>query len=214
MAKAEATVQELVGMIERGEIRLPEMQRRYVWRATRVRDLFDSLYRGYPSGAILLWETDTKIPEREFSVSQEVSPYSTNKLLLDGQQRLTSLSSVLRGDEVKVRGRKKPIDILFNLEHPDTLSLVTEVEENDDDEDIDDADASDDDIQSRLEQMTFIVATNKLANQPHWVSVTDVFKSTSDKEFLQKAGVHGFDDPRYDKYVNRLKKMRDIDKYE
>ena len=46
MAKAEATVEELVGMIERGELRLPEMQRRYVWRSTRVRDLLDSLYRG------------------------------------------------------------------------------------------------------------------------------------------------------------------------
>lgn len=50
MAKAEATVEELVGMIDRGELRLPEMQRRYVWRSTRVRDLLDSLYRGYPSG--------------------------------------------------------------------------------------------------------------------------------------------------------------------
>jgi hypothetical protein len=204
MAKAEATVQELVGMIERGEIRLPEIQRRYVWRATRGRDLLDSLYRGYPSGAILLWETDSKIPEREFSVSQQKSPYSTNKLLLDGQQRLTSLSSVLRGEEVKVRGRKRPIDILFNLEHPDTLSLVTEVDENDDEEDVEEADATDDDIQKRLEQMTFVVSTKKLARLPHWVSVTDVFKSNSDKEFLQKAGVSGFDDSRYDKYVTRL----------
>ncbi len=47
MAKAEATVEELVSMIERGELRLPEMQRRYIWRSTRVRDLLDSLYRGY-----------------------------------------------------------------------------------------------------------------------------------------------------------------------
>jgi hypothetical protein len=52
MAKAEASVEELVSMIERGELRLPEMQRRYVWRSTRVRDLMDSLYRGYPSGAL------------------------------------------------------------------------------------------------------------------------------------------------------------------
>jgi hypothetical protein len=57
MAKAEASVEELVGMIERGELRLPEMQRRYVWRSNRVRDLLDLLYRGFPSGAILLWET-------------------------------------------------------------------------------------------------------------------------------------------------------------
>jgi uncharacterized protein with ParB-like and HNH nuclease domain len=58
MGKAEASVDELVGMIQRGQLRLPEMQRRYVGRSTRVRDLFDSLYRGYPSGAILVWETD------------------------------------------------------------------------------------------------------------------------------------------------------------
>jgi uncharacterized protein with ParB-like and HNH nuclease domain len=49
MAKQEATVDELVGMIQRGELRLPEMRRRYVWKSTRVRDLLDSLYRGYPS---------------------------------------------------------------------------------------------------------------------------------------------------------------------
>jgi hypothetical protein len=50
MAKAEASVEELVSMIERGELRLPEMQRQYVWRSTRVRDLLDSLYRAIPRG--------------------------------------------------------------------------------------------------------------------------------------------------------------------
>jgi uncharacterized protein with ParB-like and HNH nuclease domain len=73
-AKAEATVEALVGMIERGELRLPEMQRRYVWRSTRVRDLLDSLYRGYPSGAILLWETDGAVP-LQFAVAQQGNPY-------------------------------------------------------------------------------------------------------------------------------------------
>lgn len=47
MAKTEATVEELVSMIERGKLRLPEMQRRYVWRWPRVLDLMDSLYRAY-----------------------------------------------------------------------------------------------------------------------------------------------------------------------
>ena len=62
MSKAEASVEELVGMIQRGEFRLPEMQRRYVW--TRVRDLLDSLYRGYPSGTILLWDTEENVTAR------------------------------------------------------------------------------------------------------------------------------------------------------
>ena len=50
------------------------MQRRYVWRSTRVRDLLDSLYRGYPSGAILLWETDEAVPLQEFAVVQQGDP--------------------------------------------------------------------------------------------------------------------------------------------
>jgi uncharacterized protein with ParB-like and HNH nuclease domain len=98
MAKAEASVEELVGMIERGELRLPEMQRRYIWRSTRVRDLLDSLYRGYPSGAILLWETDEGVPLQEFAIKQQENPYQSTRLLLDGQQRLTSLSAVIRGE--------------------------------------------------------------------------------------------------------------------
>src|SRR5712692_11216211 len=117
MAKAEASVEELVGMIERGELRLPEMQRRFVWRSTRVRDLLDSLYRGYPSGAILLWETDEPVPQQEFAVDQQRNPYQSTRLLLDGQQRLTSLSAVIRGEPVSVRGRRRPIDVLFNLDH-------------------------------------------------------------------------------------------------
>src|SRR5438105_5257071 len=118
MAKAEASVEELVSMIERGELRLPEMQRRYVWRSTRVRDLLDSLYRGYPSGTILLWDTDEAVPQQAFAIKQQNNPYQSTRLLLDGQQRLTSLSAVIRGESVHVRGRQKPIELLFNLEHP------------------------------------------------------------------------------------------------
>ena len=140
MAKAGATVEELVTKIERGELRLPEMQRRYVWRSTRVRDLLDSLYRGYPSGAILIWETDESVPEQDFAVGQQANPYAKTQLLLDGQQRLTSLSAVIRGEPVSVRGRKRPIDLLFNLEHPDHLTIVTEVEEDGEDEEDEDGD--------------------------------------------------------------------------
>ena len=61
-------------MIERGELRLPEVQRRYVWRSTRVRDLLDSLYRGYPSSAILLWETDEDVPLQDFALDQHGNP--------------------------------------------------------------------------------------------------------------------------------------------
>jgi hypothetical protein len=221
MAKAEASVEELVSMIERGELRLPEMQRRFVWRATRVRDLFDSLYRGYPSGAILLWETDEQVPLQQMAVTQQSSPYQTFRLLLDGQQRLTSLSAVIRGNPVSVRGRKRPIDLLFNLDHPDQLDVVTEVNEDgddDDEEDIDEliddeADSTEDELQKRFDRMTFVVATRKLERLPQWVKVTDVFKSDSDAAFLKEAGVSSFDDPNYERYSQRLARLRGIRKY-
>jgi uncharacterized protein with ParB-like and HNH nuclease domain len=85
MSKVDIKVVDLVAMIERGELRLPEMHRRYVWRATRVRDLLVSLYRGYPSGGILVWETDEQQPSRDLSVAQQSSPFSGHKLLLDGR---------------------------------------------------------------------------------------------------------------------------------
>ena len=216
MGKAEASVEELVGMIERGELRLPEMQRRYVWQATRVRDLMDSLYRGYPSGAILVWETDEAVPLRDFAVEQAYNPYHTTKLLLDGQQRLTSLFAVLRGEPIQVRWRKRPIELLFNLEHPESLSFVTEVDEkakDDDEGDGEVADATEDELQQRLEQMTFVVATKKLERLPHWISVSEVFKTESDAPFLKKAGVADFEDPKYEKYTQRLKRLRGIKKY-
>lgn len=216
MAQQDIPIKELVAKIERGEIRLPEMQRQYVWRSTRVRDLLDSLYRGYPSGTILTWETDEGVATRDFAVDQAAPAAARFQLLLDGQQRLTSLSAILRGEPVQVRGRKRPIDVLFNLEHPDDLQFITEVNEEDTDdaeEDDDAADANDDELLQRFDQMAFVVHSKKLATRPHWVSVTKVFQESSDTPFLKAAGITSMDDPRYDKYTSRLKQLRSIKEY-
>ncbi len=216
MAKAEASVEELVAMIERGELRLPEMQRQYVWRSTRVRDLLDSLYRGYPSGAILLWETDENVALRDFAVRQTANPYQSTRLLLDGQQRLTSLSAVIRGEPIRVAGRARPIEILFNLEHPDGLTVTTEVNEyetGDDHISEDEADSTEDELQNRINQMAFVVGTRKLQQLPQWVSVSDVFKTDEDAPFLARAGVDKISDPKYKKYSQRLARLRGIRRY-
>lgn len=213
----------LVDMYKRGELRLPEIQRHYVWRATQVRNLLDSLYRGYPSGSILMWETDEPVPTRDFAITQDTTAFAGRKLLLDGQQRLTSLTAVLNGDPINVRGRKRPIDILFNLEHPDKLSEArTEIDGEDDtpllneDEKPDEADEAEDagrSLADDLSKLTFVVASNQLLAQPNWVSVSDVFKNESDAAILKKAGITSFDDPRYDRYSERLKRLRLIKSY-
>ncbi len=216
MAKTDISVRELVDKINRGELRLPEMQRRYVWPATRVRDLFDSLYRGYPSGTILAWSTDENIEDRDLAVGTINSPTSSERLLLlDGQQRLTSLTSVLSGRPVAVRNRMRPIEILFNLEHPEgPPTEVTEVDENNGDEvDVLDEDHAARDIQKELRNRAFVVGGSKvLDNDPLWVKVSDIF-SKPESEILRRVGINS-DDPLWDKYSDRLQKVRAIEQYQ
>lgn len=216
MAKADASVDELVGMIQRGELRLPEMQRRYVWKSTRVRDLLDSLYRGYPSGTILLWDTEEDVLLQAFSIAQNANPFRSTRLLLDGQQRLTSLSAVIRREPIEARGRRRPIDLLFNLNHPDELAIVTEVNEesDEDDEGVDDeTEASDDELQKRFDKMAFVVGTKKLERMPYWVKVSEVFRTDKDAPFLERAGLENYKDPLFQKFSERLARLRGIRRY-
>ena len=209
MPKIDTTVGNLVEMIRNGELRLPEMQRRYVWPATRVRDLLDSLYRGYPSGTILVWETEREMPIRDLAVPQSDSPFKGHKMLLDGQQRLTSLSSVLRAEPITVRGKRRPIEILFNLDHPE--GAPTEVIEVYEDQTESEDEAGPNLIQ-RLKLRTFVVASQSLLNDPNWVKVSDIFRC-SDAQIL-KPLVSSFDDPRFDKFSGRLQQVRKIKDYQ
>jgi hypothetical protein len=218
VARSEFSVAQLVNMIERGELQLPEMQRRYVWRSTRVRDLLDSLYRGYPSGVVLTWQTNEEVDRNEFAVETGGHSFGRPMLLLDGQQRLTSLSAVIRGVPVTVRGRKRPIDILFNLDHPEGVTIVTEVQEDDDNDDestdeetdlLDEEDA----LQRRMQQRTFVVSSKSLASLPNWVSVSSIFASDDDTDVFLRAGIQDLRDPRRILYTQRLNRLRAIRDY-
>jgi hypothetical protein len=68
-------------------------------------------------------------------------------------------------------------------------------------------------LQTRLQKRAFVVSSRALAQLPNWVSVTEVFSQTSDAPFLKKAGVSSFDDPRYEKYTQRLQRLRQVGKY-
>jgi uncharacterized protein with ParB-like and HNH nuclease domain len=86
----------LVHDIGRGAIGLPELQRPFVWPNAKIRDLFDSLYRGYPCGFLLLWETGADLKGIGTSGKEETPSLA----IVDGQQRLTSLYAVMTGAEV------------------------------------------------------------------------------------------------------------------
>jgi hypothetical protein len=131
---------------------------------------------------------------------------------------------VIRGKPVQVNGRVRPIELLFNLEHPDALPFVTEVDDNnidapeysdDGEEPIDEeADATEDELQKRFDKMTFVVSTRKLEQLPQWVKVSEVFAGTHDNNyFLKRAGITSLDDPRAEIYTQRLNRLKDIRKY-
>lgn len=80
--------------IDSGAIALPEFQRGYVWSRRQVRDLVESLYRGFPVGSLLLWETATESADARGEGQLQRGYVS---LLLDGQQRISSLYGLIRG---------------------------------------------------------------------------------------------------------------------
>jgi len=84
--------------IDSGHMALPEFQRGYVWNRDQVRGLFDSLYRGHPVGGLLMWATESKTAEHR---GEGALAPGVVKLLLDGQQRMTSIYGVVRGKSPK-----------------------------------------------------------------------------------------------------------------
>lgn len=89
----------LINDIGLGRIGLPDIQRPFVWANAKVRDLFDSMYRGYPVGYFLFWQTgaegvDTKV------IGDANKQNAPSLLIVDGQQRLTSLYAVIRREAV------------------------------------------------------------------------------------------------------------------
>jgi hypothetical protein len=89
------SLSKLIEDIEIGEIGLPEIQRPFVWRNSKVRDLFDSMYRGFPVGYLLFWVNGFDDVHRQ--IGTDAKQKVPRLLIVDGQQRLTSLYAVIKG---------------------------------------------------------------------------------------------------------------------
>jgi len=83
----------LLSLINEGDIAIPEIQRPFVWDATKVRNLLDSLYQGFPVGFLIAWQNpDVKLKDGSSSRGK--------RILIDGQQRVTALMAAVLGKEV------------------------------------------------------------------------------------------------------------------
>ncbi len=103
----------LIEDIDMGKLGLPELQRPFVWPNVNVRDLFDSLYRGYPAGFLLFWKTGGEGGLKNIGIGPK--QHVPELAIVDGQQRLTSLYAVIKGAEVlRANFKKEKIEIAFN----------------------------------------------------------------------------------------------------
>lgn len=99
------SLSKLVQDIDMGEIGLPDIQRPFVWSNIKVRDLFDSMYQGFPVGYLLFWANGGDDGQRQ--IGDQPKQKRSRLLIVDGQQRLTSLFAVLKGHQVLRKNFKK-----------------------------------------------------------------------------------------------------------
>lgn len=103
----------LLHYIDIGDIGLPDIQRPFVWSNAKVRDLFDSMYRGFPVGYLLFWGNQAVNGVKQIGSGTKVH-HVPALLIVDGQQRLTSLYSVFRGKKVLDENyQERQIEIAF-----------------------------------------------------------------------------------------------------
>ena len=108
--------------IDRGDVALPDIQRPFVWSNRKVRDLLDSMFKGFPVGYLLFWATGAEVGARTIGVDNKDESIP-RWLIVDGQQRLTSLYSVFTGHPVvredytesRIRIAFRPRDASFEV---------------------------------------------------------------------------------------------------
>lgn len=119
------TLEYILSHINIDEIAIPEIQRPFVWKASQVRDLIDSLYRGYPTGYLIISQSP-KMRLKDGSLSEG------KKIMIDGQQRVTALMTAIAGRQILDKNfREKRIIISFNpLADDDSEEEVFKVQDN------------------------------------------------------------------------------------
>lgn len=173
-------IDELMYAIRIKDLVLPEFQREFVWRKDQAKKLISSLYKDYPVGSLLLWKTNAPPELKNIKTINKNSPY---QLILDGQQRLTTLYLLIEGeippyytaDDITT----DPRDLYFHLGTADLQYF-----------------------QAML-----------MKNDPLWVSVTDCFDSTKDINVFALAKLIEDEAIQMDAanlYLNNLTKLRNI----
>lgn len=167
----------LLDSIDQGTVVLPEFQRGYVWSRDQVKGLIQSLYRRFPVGGLLIWNTQADTTELRGSA---VAGSANVKLLLDGQQRVTSLYGVLRG---------KPPQFFEDDAHAKSFTDLY--------------------FHLGRETFEFY-AKSRMAGDPLWISVTDLMLKGPESATEVLAEDDAISKKDYNAYVNRVQRLAGI----
>jgi hypothetical protein len=119
-------IETVLAFVKSGEIAIPEIQRPFVWDSSKVRDLMDSLYQGYPVGYVIAWK-NPNVRLKDGSLSEG------KRILIDGQQRVTALAAAVLGEyvidktyrRVKIKIAFNPLTEKFEVQNPAILKDKT-----------------------------------------------------------------------------------------
>jgi uncharacterized protein with ParB-like and HNH nuclease domain len=119
-------IETILSFVKAGDIAIPEIQRPFVWDGSKVRDLMDSLYQGYPIGYIIAWR-NPNVRLKDGSLSEG------KKILIDGQQRVTALTAAILSEyvvsktyqRIKIKIAFNPITEKFEVQNPAILKDKT-----------------------------------------------------------------------------------------
>ncbi len=132
---------ELIVDIERGQLKIPQFQRKFVWDLQHSAELIDSIIKGYPIGTFIFWRTDERLRSirniGNIEDFQEPKDGDLINYVLDGQQRIASIYAILKGKKIKIQKDNKEIDyslIYIDLdageEEPIIITNITDKESN------------------------------------------------------------------------------------
>lgn len=111
--KSDPPLQSIILDIKMGKIGLPDLQRPFIWSNIKVRDLIDSMYRGYPVGNLLFWKHPPDAASK--TIGDNTKSHTPQLLIVDGQQRLTAIYAVFTGTSVVRKNKNsETIQIAFN----------------------------------------------------------------------------------------------------
>jgi hypothetical protein len=164
----------ILDQIDMGSVALPEFQRGYVWNRDQVRNLMDSLYRRHPVGSLLVWVTQTD-QAADHARGEGQLAAGVVKLLLDGQQRITSLYGIIRGTAPKFfDGNAQAFTgLYFNVDH------------------------------DPQENPFEFYSPRKMEGNPLWVNVTHLMQRGIG-EFMQPLFTNLAYQPKLNDYLNRI----------